>query len=364
MSNLKSNESFANMDIFRCLMMLFVVGHHYLGREIISKEISPLNLVSYELLRHIFIICVNGFILMSGYFISQAKFKVSKVFNLLLWLSIYSAGLYTIFSLLDYGTPLNKGMFIKSFFPLLFGGWWFMFPYFALFLLSPFLNILIHSLSQRHYIALLVVYFLIEVVWASFFQSSAIDKQAGYSLYNFIFLYLVGAHFRIYNYKLSKYKLWIAFLSITILASLFHYLLSHQLQQFNLFNISSRFFNYNFITVFIGAILFFVLFTKMKFHNKWVKSLRPHVLAVYLIHTHSSVEPFLYKYLFNSKHFIHNSFLVPRTIAFCLITFFICILIDYILRLIFNKPFHYISTYTNEFINKNLNQLFASLKIK
>ncbi len=196
-----------NMDLFRIVIMLFVIGHHYLGREPLSSDSSIFDVTTYHLLRHVFIICVNGFILMSGYFISKSQFKISKAINLLLWLSIYSVSLYTIFSMLGYGTPFTTGMFIKSFFPLFFGGWWFMFPYFALFVLSPFLNRLIEILSKQQYIIFLLILFSIEVIWSSLFKSSAIDKEAGYSLYNFIFLYFVGAHFRKYRYNISKKKL-------------------------------------------------------------------------------------------------------------------------------------------------------------
>lgn len=351
------------MDLFRILMMMFVLTLHYpvnIGPEAIQASL-PAFIVF--LLRHFTVIAVNGFILMSGYFLSKSKITIAKVINITLWLSLYWSGLYITFSLLGFGPSFSVSTAIKSVFPIFFGGWWFMFPYIVLLSIAPFLNRLIEHLSQKQYLVMLLLIFLIEVAWPSIISSSAIDKQAGYSLYNFLFLYLVGAHFRKYTYTINKWHIFVGLVIIVLGATAVHFALIHF--EFNPHDITNRFMNYNFISVSMAAILFFMLFTQIKIKpNKYLALLRPHVLAVYLIHTHSSVEHFLYNELFNVSNYNTGMTLIPHLIFFTISTFILCVLVDIVLQLVFKKPIRFISMQTDTYLMKNLNYVTSFISQK
>ncbi len=327
---MKTKEKYANMDLFRILMMLFVIGHHYLKKENISMNDLTIDNSIYFILRHLFIIGVNGFILISGFFLSQKAFRISRIINLLFWLSIYSMGLYTTFSILGYGPEFTWHKFITSFLP---GNWWFMFPYVALLLISPFLNKLITSLNYKQNLLLLIIAFLIEVVWSSTFSSSEIDRQNGYSLYNFIFLYLLGAHIRLYNYKIKSNFILLLLIISLFISSILHYLLNFQLRHYDFFSWKNQFYDYNFITVFLCSILCFIWFTKIKFKSKFISKLRPHVLSAYLIHTHPNVDPFLFSKFLPQSNFPQCQHILIRVMIFTIVTFSCSIIIDFILQL-------------------------------
>ena len=93
--------------------------------------------------------CVNCFVLISGYFLINSKFKLKKVLNLYLVTIFYSILLFIPHCIL-YGFSLSN--FIKSCLPLLMGTYWFITTYVVLYLLSPFLNILIKNLSKKQYL--------------------------------------------------------------------------------------------------------------------------------------------------------------------------------------------------------------------
>lgn len=330
-------QSLGNFDLFRIIVMCMVVMHHYpMNYSTANLSSNPSIIVAF-FLEHLNIIAVNCFVIMSGYFLSRSQFKISKAINLLSWLSIYGVLLYVVFTYFGYGDPFSVGMFAKSFFPIFFGGWWFMFSYFALFVFSPFLNILVDALSYKQYIMFLLALFCIEVLWPSIIKSSAIDQQAGYSLYNFIFLYFVGGHFRKYDYLVSKR--WILFLIVSLVAisTVLHFLITNIIPQLNFFNIGERFLHYNFVFVSLMSILFFILFTQIKFENKYVTYIRPHVLAVYLIHTHTNVKPFLYNTLFSPDKYQQSWLLLPHLFFYTIVTFTLCVLIDIGLQFIFGS---------------------------
>ncbi len=331
-----------NMDLFRVLMMLFVIGHHYLKRAHPSMHVLSLNNSTYYLLTHLFIIGVNGFILMSGYFLCKKEFNISRIINLLIWLSIYSCGLYTVFSLLGYGSSFMWRKFVTAFLP---GNWWFMFPYVALLLISPFLNTLIKNLNVKQYQLLLLSAFFIEVFWSSTFSSSEIDRQDGYSLYNFIFLYLLGAHFRVHNYKIKLNRVIFVFISLILVSSITHYLLAFPLRDYDIFYFRNRFYDYNFITVFLCSLSIFLIFININFSNKYIRKLRPFVLSAYLIHSHPNVGAFLFENFLNNKNYPNCEYILIRVIVFCLVTFFCSVLIDSILRRILQNLITKVSSY-------------------
>jgi surface polysaccharide O-acyltransferase-like enzyme len=347
----------SNMDLYRICTMLFVVGHHFLGYIPLDRISNPLNFDAIYFLKHMFVVSVDCFILMSGYFLPMSSFKLSKAVNLLLKTSLYSVILFTIFSNLGYGDKFSIPMFIKSFIPL--RGWWFMFPYFILFLLSSFINKAILQLSRYKFFALLVLLFITEVVWPTLVPGSAIDVQRGYSLYNFIYLYLIGAYFRKYPVKVRASVLMTLFLALIAISTIANYMLVYKYNRFDSFDIADRFFNYDFILVSVPAILFFLFFTKIKLNVKWLALLRPHILAVYLIHKQVNFEPFLFNRVFRVGAYTGN-LLIFHLLFFMFSIFTLCVAIDYVLSMVFNKAIALISGKAEKLITGGLEKFYKS----
>jgi hypothetical protein len=342
----KVNE--ANMDLFRVSVMIFVLGWHYVG-YFHEKELSGWLFTFFYFLKHNFVIAVNCFVLMSGYFLYNNIFRISKAVLLLLKTTMYSVILYFIFSNLGYG-DFSIPLLIKSFLPL--RGWWFMFPYFIMYILSPYINTLCRDLSSKSFTNLMIMLFIIEVIWPSFVPASAIDVQGGYSLYNFLFLYITGVYFRRFSTAYKSWQILLVYMVVVTAGTSIHYLIQYPKVLPDIGKISVRFYNYNFLSVAIPAILFFLVFKKIKLNKPSLSFIRPHILAVYLIHKHVNVEAFWFRTVFHVGKVYSWPFLLLHMIAFITVTFILSILIDYLLSKIFEKPFLFIAEKTEKYLIK------------
>ena len=88
---------------------------------------------------------------------------------------------------------------LKVLYTLGFGEYWFMTDYIILYCLSPFINKYIKSLNKKEFKKLLLVLFIL----FSMMQYISTISCLSNSLYNFIFLYFIGAYLREYPLKKS-----------------------------------------------------------------------------------------------------------------------------------------------------------------
>lgn len=105
------------------------------------------------------------------------------------------------------GTPLgdasNKGLGPKMQNHQL--SWWIFIVflyYIVLFLLIPFINILLNNIDKETYKKLLIVILLVFSLWDSI-MSNKIIADSGYGIVNFIVLYIIGGYLKL-HYNNSK----------------------------------------------------------------------------------------------------------------------------------------------------------------
>ena len=92
-------------------------------------------------------------------------------------------------------------------FPVTFGEYWFVTCYLLLFILSPFLNILVKNLKKEDYKKLLMILTIV-FVFLKFFipETFTFDKTSGYGIIWFIILYLFSGYIRLhYVSNINKY---------------------------------------------------------------------------------------------------------------------------------------------------------------
>lgn len=164
---------------------------------------------------------VNIFILITGYFSCKSNDrKICKPLNLIsqtiIWGCIYTIA-YNLFIDKKIGIGLLKSIVGSIIFPN-----YFVTLYVVLYVISPYLNYTISSLSKKTFELLLLYLFLIFSVWAtimdlgneilnttSFNTGSPVGQrgsQFGYTIVHFIFIYLLGAYIRLTSYKMSIKK--------------------------------------------------------------------------------------------------------------------------------------------------------------
>ena len=92
---MKGKARQANIELLRIIAMLMVVTLHYLikGQAAISLEQDTgiLNLLLW-FLKAMCIVTINVYVLISGYFLVEAKWKLSRLLTLWLQVMFYSLG--------------------------------------------------------------------------------------------------------------------------------------------------------------------------------------------------------------------------------------------------------------------------------
>ena len=107
MSQSKRNNS---LDLLRIVSMMMVVGLHFFNhsglRDAVSQS-SP-NWYISNLLFSFCNVCVNCFVLLSGYFQCESSFKLERAVSTWLQAAVYSVGIYLACSILKGTISLSE----------------------------------------------------------------------------------------------------------------------------------------------------------------------------------------------------------------------------------------------------------------
>ncbi|MCI9275894.1 MAG: acyltransferase [Clostridia bacterium] len=323
-----------NMELFRILSMFFVVMTHcMMHSEVIAKlGIQDSNFVMVQILKSISWMCNTCFILITGYYMVNSKFKIKRIAALWGKTILYTVGIYITIRVVLH---TDHDMF-KSIFPITHGQYWFITNYIALYFLSPILNMLIKKLNQNQFKYLItvmtVLYGLIGPAFGSFVGS----------LGNMIYIYFVGAYIRKYveikkekQYYLLKCAL---FIIVAIFLRMVFNGLSLAIQSEAIKGELTRLLNslnnfMNIITVTSAVFLFLKFRTieiKGKTISKIISAVSTSTMAVYIIHEHSTVRVLIWYILVDFGKYAQSIYLAPRIILISAIIFIGCTLIDLI----------------------------------
>ena len=183
-------------------MLLIVTGHLIGGLDLLER--LPAGSVNYYLVSLLQVLCypaTNIYVLISGYLLCEKRFKVKRVFTF--WVQVW------VYSVLGF---LFASAFLKQFtvaglvlaaLPISSYAYWFATVYFGLYLLMPFLNLLIDRMDRKQHRYCLLILFLLFSLWRCLVPfSPTLNPEGGNSILWFFVLYLYGAYLR--RYGLSK----------------------------------------------------------------------------------------------------------------------------------------------------------------
>ena len=86
----KQTQRNVSLDILRILSMFMIVLLHTMGDSGVLDKASGEGVLTIFSVRYVFMlseICVNSFVLLSGYFLVSSKFRVKKLLEL--WLEVF-----------------------------------------------------------------------------------------------------------------------------------------------------------------------------------------------------------------------------------------------------------------------------------
>ena len=287
---------------------------------------------------------VNVFVLISGYFLVASESTVVNIRRLFkFWgqLLFYSMGLFLVFALLHTQDCSIKTL-IRSLTPVTATTWWFASAYFMLYLIHPFLNLFLGSLSKRAYQSLLVVMIL---VWSvpSAFTHGAFRYIQGGSLSWFVILYAIAGYARLhgFNKRLTSKTYCLLFLGSSSLTYLSYVVFVIMGIRWSVFAThASHFYGMEKISTLMTSVSLFMAFVTMKMnHHRWVNILASTTFGVYLIHDYALSRPLLWHDVFGNSQYQDSLLLIPYSIVVVIVVYVSCAVIDLVRLKVFEKPY-------------------------
>lgn len=359
----------SNHELMRIISIFFIVLWHCILAGNLTNTSNPNTSMIYTLIQLIIIIHVNSYVLVSGYYQSKSTFKQSK-----LWKIINSAWFYRVVIMLSFSLigiiSIGKVQILKDLVPIGIDNYWFIKTYIILYCLSPFLNKLINSLDKKAYQKMLLLGFFIfcivpNITGGEFFANT------GYTLYSFIYLYLIGAYLRIYPldknhfFKIFSKKLFriimiAIFFGCAFLNNILYYY-GNQLSEvnglFDLFSnyIVSSYLNYSNPIVVIQSIAYFSFFTTLDFKSKFINYCSTLMLGVYFIHESNYVRDNLYQWLGIVNGPKESLSFIPYVFLIAIAIFIVCAIIEAVRQKVFS--FIYKRKFTTKIREKYYNYL-------
>ena len=202
-----------------------------------------------------------------------------------------------------------------------------------MYLIHPYLNVLLHSFNKADYKKFLLTIFLywsiIPTFTKSHFESS--------NLINFICLYSLAGYFRLWakDFGDKKYIFYGSiFITINFMSTILFDLLG---LKFPIFGKGAAYF-YDMMRPFtiLAASSLLLGFRKLDVkYNKLINKLASATFGIYLIHDNYLTRPFLWHTVFKNASFQESSYLIPYSIAVIFIVYILCTLIELLCSKIF-----------------------------
>lgn len=333
---MKKKQRNSNLELLRIISMFLVVLGHFAWQTnwSVNNDTSLIRLGAIHCLWIGGKLGVNLFILISGYFLINSKFKLKSFFNVWLTAYVYGWAIFILYSLFVF-----HGVSIKIFIKTLFMGSagylnWFVTAYLVMYVLHPFVNKMLDALSRREFLILVLLGFLVFSIFKTVFNNPSIGSGGDDAVW-LIFVYIVGAFIRKNEDIILKVKSKrIVFISIVsfLLSVLSIFSLDYVNIAFDLSK-SNRFYG-KFVggtspLQLITAICIFILFIKFAPHyNTLINNIAKTTFAIYLIHANTIIVNWLWHDVVAGQRFENTYFVFVYALLVAVLIFTICSVIE------------------------------------
>ena len=320
----------SNLELYRIIVMLLIVSHHFVVNSGVLEKMyeNPLSVNS------IFLFLfgawgktgINCFMMITGYFMCKSRITLEKYVRLLFEVVFYNIVIAFVFAITGYGTwmeiieaffvvrRLNNGNFTACF--LIF------------YLLIPFWNILLNSISKKQHQYLLAILGFLYVFLGTMPAFGVVFNYVSW----FGFLYLVAAYIRFYPCKKKNWGLYTGvFIFAGILLIISCLILGSRLDK----QIAYRFVSdSNTFIAFAISVCSFMLFKQWNIgYSKLINIIGGSTFGVLCIHGNSdSMRNWLWKVVFDVEgHYTLSGMrLIVYSIVCTVLIFVCCTLLDII----------------------------------
>ncbi len=298
---MKGKARQANIELLRITAMVMVVILHYFvkgGAEVsLVEDTGSINLIIWAL-KGLCIVTINLYVLISGYFLLEARWKLSRLVNLWLQTMVYSVGVPLVCFVLGLGEVPQWGIYdwINVIFPVQMEHYWFITAYTVLYLFVPVLSAGVKHMTQKQHQMVIVGLLMIFSIPKTVLPILIPTDRYGYDFGWFLCLFMIASYIRLYgisvfNSKGKSFAVYFAAVTGMWLISLVCGLLSRK--GLPLAYMMDMPYCHNHFLVLVAAVALFYAFRYIKIPQGRVSDMickiSPYTLGVYLLHENLAV---------------------------------------------------------------------------
>lgn len=331
----------ANLDLLRVISMLLIILLHSIDHSGVLEALDTSS-IGLQFIEYYFYsicqVCVNCFVMLSGYYLVKSTFRISKLITL--WIEVvFYALIFKVIFMATGGIPFSLKSLVSCFLPVITGRYWFVTIYFGLYLVSPFLNKMINSLTERDLKQFNILLFILFSVMNSIHPSfKGMNSGGGWGLAWFVVLYFIVAWIRLYDksdVRPIKYALVFFLVPLIIVIGL---LVVRKLGIGLLNTMVYNLYRYDSVTSVICSISLFMWMKNISIKNKMIHIIISQAsiltFGVYLIHAHANVNDWLWALAALPSKMTGLMFPLLQ-IGLVIVVFIVCVFIDYVRSYLF-----------------------------
>jgi len=337
-----------NIELLRILAILGVIVLHYKNEAMLYVSTGSIHYYLLMVLESLFVCAVDLFMLISGYFLAATeKRSLWKPMQLVIQVMLFQMIEYAIRSFLQGAFSLKT--FIGSAVPANY----FVILYCAVYLISPFINMLLKTLSSKSSQQFLLLWLLLFAAyptlmdafcvathneWMGLSTIGVLGNQWGYTIVTFALMYAIGAALRLEIFTLQQ---WNSKRIIVLLLACVGILTAWAGVFLAIWEASGSAWHYENPFVIFMAILAFELFSRIRIRSSLVGTSVNHVskgvFSVYLLHA------YFLKHIGIERFAIASPvILLMHIVASALIIYLLCLAVHLLYHKVTDPIFRYL----------------------
>ena len=322
------------IELLRIIAMVMIVAHHFAVHG--GFEFDT-NVITLPRLWWGFIgiggnFGVDVFMLISGYFLVSSKavsVDFRKTFRFWTQVLFYSVVLFVISISLGWEQVTFNGI-KKAIMPVTFNMWWFASVYFILFLLHPYINIFLKSMTAKEYRGVMGALLLL---W-SVIPTVANDPFFSNILIEMFMVYVIGGYIKLHGLSekiKSKHYFGLFFISLLAIYLSYVAIILVGIKVPSVAESNMYFYGRVKVPMLFCAVSIFMAFITMKpFNSKFINTVATGTFGVYLIHDSHALRSLIWKTVFKTAEYGDTIMIIPYSILVTVLIFVVCCLIDII----------------------------------
>ena len=339
-------ERSSNIELFRIVMMLLIVAHHY----VVNTGIMEIMLEDATSWQSLFLymfgmwgkIGINCFVMITGYFMCKSDITIRKFLKLLLEVLFYNIVCFAAFAIAGYQS-YSLADIVKGIMPMRNMMNDFMGCFLVYYLLIPFLNKMLGALQRKEHRNLIVLSLEILMVWN---HMPMVEYKTNYVIW-FSVLHVIAAYLRFYEDELAKKYAWIhSHLGWVTLGFILLAMASVYVEILGFGKWCKYYFPYRWVMdceallAVPTSVLLFMWFKSLKVpQSKVINAIAGSTLAVLLIHANSGgMQRWLWHDTCHISEYVFSSWMPLHAVGSVVVIFVACVIVDQARIYIFEKP--------------------------